>query len=166
MAMKHKGSLDITGNTAVSGTSTVHGASTVIGNLSAKGLLYPTSDGSNNQVIETDGAGSLSFVTLPADPTVVDDLNAQTGSVTISGVGTTSTVTVGGAITISGSLRVRETDSSPLVNAVTEIVVTTGTLTDLGNGVVQIDTGGQAGGGGGDTVDQLQNTLYGQAFVA
>jgi hypothetical protein len=162
MTMRHKGSLDITSNLAVSGTSTVHGASTVIGNLNAKGLLYPTSDGSANEIIETDGAGTLSFVALPI---VVDDLNAQTGSVTITGVGTTSTTTAGGAITISGSLRVRESDSSPLVNQVTEIVVTTGTLTDLGGGVVQIDTGGSAGGGG-DTVDQLQNTLYGQAFVA
>ena len=143
--MQHKGTLDITADANISGS------------LLADGLSYPTSDGSANQVIETDGAGTLSFVA----PT---SLNGQTGAVTITGVGTTFSTTAGGAITISGSLRVRETDSTPLVDQVTEIVVTTGTLTNLGGGVVQINTGGGGGGSGAD-VDQLQNTLYGQAFI-
>jgi len=35
------------------------------GPLEAKGLKYPTSDGSANQIIKTDGSGNLSFVDAP-----------------------------------------------------------------------------------------------------
>lgn len=50
----------------------------------------------------------------------------------------------GGAITYQrrGILRVREQDGAPDVQSVNEIRVTNGTLTDEGNGVVSIDTGG------------------------
>ncbi len=45
-------------------------------------------------------------------------------------------------------LRVRDQDGTPNVNPVTEIRVTNGTLTDDGNGVVSLQTGGGGGGGG------------------
>jgi len=32
------------------------------------GLTYPTADGTNNQVIITDGSGTLSFATISATP--------------------------------------------------------------------------------------------------
>jgi len=50
MVAKNKGSLDISKDLTVGST------------LVAAGLTYPTSDGSNNQVIETNGAGTLTFV--------------------------------------------------------------------------------------------------------
>lgn len=74
----------------------------------------------------------------------VDSFNGLTGDVTVTGVGTVSTLTSGQNVTVSGSLRIRETDSDPLVDQVTEIIVTTGTLVDLGGGTVQIATGGGA----------------------
>jgi len=60
------------------------------------GLKYPTADGTANQIIKTDGAGNLSFVT-PASP--------GTGTVTsVSGTGTVSGLTLSGTVTSSGSL--------------------------------------------------------------
>jgi len=60
------------------------------------GLKYPTADGTANQIIKTDGAGNLTFVT-PASP--------GTGTVTsVSGTGTVSGLTLSGTVTSSGSL--------------------------------------------------------------
>jgi hypothetical protein len=73
------------------------------------------------------------------------------GSVSLQGIGTVSLHTNGlptnGTITISGGLRLQETDGSPDFFAHT-IVVTTGSLTNLGGGVAQLNTGGGGGGGG------------------
>ena len=44
-------------------------------------------------------------------------------------------------------LRVRDQDGNPNVSPVTEIRVTNGTLTDDGNGVISLQTGGGGGGG-------------------
>ena len=44
-------------------------------------------------------------------------------------------------------LRIRDQDGNPNVSPVTEIRVTDGTLTDDGNGVVSLQTGGGGGGG-------------------
>ena len=46
----------------------------VTGTLTAGGLAYPTSDGSANQVLATDGSGTLSFISA-----------ASTGTLTFSG---------------------------------------------------------------------------------
>jgi hypothetical protein len=60
------------------------------------GLKYPTADGTANQIIKTDGAGNLTFVT-PTSP--------GTGTVTsVSGTGTVSGLTLSGTVTSSGSL--------------------------------------------------------------
>ena len=40
---------------------TVAGDTTITGSLTADGLSYPTADGSNGQVLTTDGSGNLSF---------------------------------------------------------------------------------------------------------
>jgi len=52
------------------------------------------------------------------------------------------------------NLRVRELDGTPNVYPVREIRVSNGTLADIGNGVVSIDTGG-GGGGGGSILDDV-----------
>ena len=66
--------------------------------------------------------------------------NFVTGSITAEAFYTAD----GGEVT--GSITVREVDSSPNVSGVTTIVVTNGTLTDDGGGQVTITTGGGGGG--------------------
>jgi hypothetical protein len=50
------------------------------GKINLDGLSWPTSDGTNNQVIKTDGAGNLSFTTITSGITdVVNDTTPQLG---------------------------------------------------------------------------------------
>ena len=49
----------------------------VAGTLVASGLTYPTSDGSANQVLQTNGSGTLSFGTVSSD--LVNDTSPQLG---------------------------------------------------------------------------------------
>ena len=60
MAMTHKGSLTVTRDVTINNDLTVDNS------MNVAGLAYPTSDGSANQVIETDGAGTLTFATAAA----------------------------------------------------------------------------------------------------
>ena len=55
--------LIIAGNTTTTGNLTSTGTPTL------SGIQYPTSDGTADQVIKTDGSGTLSFTNLPADVT-------------------------------------------------------------------------------------------------
>lgn len=57
---------------------------------------------------------------------------------TISGV---TSLTISGIAVVTGSLTVRETDGNPHLGGVHTLIVSTGTLSNLGNGVVQISTG-------------------------
>ena len=81
------------------------------------GLKYPTTDGSSGQVIKTDGAGSLSWV------------SAATGDVTLTGTQTLTNKTI---------------EAGVFTNGYTEETVTANTSTaytiDLANGSVQILT--------------------------
>jgi len=65
----------------------------------------------------------------------------------------------GGSNTGKAGLRVRETDGSPDVHGVSDIIVSNGTLTDNGNGSVSLTTGG----GGGSVSITADNT--GTPFV-
>lgn len=65
----------------------------------------------------------------------------------------------GGSNTGKAGLRVRETDGSPDVHGVSDIIVSNGTLTDNGNGSVSLTTGG----GGGSVSITADNT--GTTFV-
>jgi len=60
--------------------------------------------------------------------------------------------TFGGSNTGKAGLNITETDGTPDVFGVTKIVVSNGTLTDDGAGVVSISTGGGGGGGGVTTL--------------
>lgn len=60
--------------------------------------------------------------------------------------------TFGGSNTGKAGLNVTETDGTPSVFGVSKIVVSNGTLTDDGAGVVSITTGGGGGGGGVTTL--------------
>ena len=64
---------------------TTQGATTTndiaIGRLTAASLVYPSADGTANQIIATDGSGTLSFVDLPNDATwgnITGTLSSQT----------------------------------------------------------------------------------------
>ena len=64
---------------------TTQGATTTnaitIGGLTAASLAYPSADGTANQIIATDGSGTLSFVDLPNDATwgnITGTLSSQT----------------------------------------------------------------------------------------
>ena len=62
------------------GTATPSAKLDVNGSLKASGLTYPTSDGTNGQVIVTDGSGNLSFASQSGGGgDVVDDTSPQLG---------------------------------------------------------------------------------------
>ena len=61
----------ITGNATISGNAVVSGDANVTGNVTAAGatiasITYPTSDGTNGQVLTTNGSGTLSLQSLPS----------------------------------------------------------------------------------------------------
>jgi hypothetical protein len=64
-----------------------------VGSITAAGLAYPTSDGTNGQVLSTNGSGTISFV----------DVATTLDAVTDNGATTTNDISVGG-ITVSGNI--------------------------------------------------------------
>ena len=55
------------------------------GKVSLSGILFPTADGSANQILRTDGSGALSFVTLTASSTLNhSDISDNTATVATS----------------------------------------------------------------------------------
>jgi len=64
------GSQDVTTTGDVSATdATISGNASVTGTATISGLTYPTSDGSADEVIKTNGSGTLSFGTIATVPT-------------------------------------------------------------------------------------------------
>lgn len=55
------GTFAITGSNTFTGNQTINANLNVSGSLTASGLIYPTTDGLEGQVLETNGAGVLSF---------------------------------------------------------------------------------------------------------
>ena len=103
------GNLDVNGNSIVSASNgnisiTPNGSGKVI----LDGLSHPTSDGSNGQVLTTDGAGNLSFTSKTVDTTnLVDDTTPQLGGdLDINGNAIVSTSNGNIAITPNGSGKV------------------------------------------------------------
>ena len=103
------GNLDVNGNSIV---SVSNGNISITPNGSGKvildGLSHPTSDGSNGQVLTTDGAGNLSFTSKTVDTTnLVDDTTPQLGGdLDINGNAIVSTSNGNIAITPNGSGKV------------------------------------------------------------
>jgi len=78
---------DLTGTTLASGVTA--SSLTSVGSLTsltAGGLVYPTSDGSANQYLKTDGSGNLSFGTV--DLTNLNASNLTSGTVSTARLGT------------------------------------------------------------------------------
>src|SRR6056300_1526608 len=93
---------------------------TFTGTLTASGLAYPTSDGTNGQVLTTDGAGTLSFSTVSG--TTINN-NADNRIITGSGTANTlngesgltydgSTLDVTGSGSLSGNLKIQAASAS------------------------------------------------------
>ena len=103
------GNLDVNGNSIV---SVSNGNISITPNGSGKvildGLSHPTADGSNGQVLTTDGAGNLSFTSKTVDTTnLVDDTTPQLGGdLDINGNAIVSTSNGNIAITPNGSGKV------------------------------------------------------------
>jgi hypothetical protein len=102
---------DVTGNVVGNLTGTIQTAAqanitslgtlsvlTVSGQLTAGGLSYPTSDGTNEQVLRTDGSGNLSFGTIS-----VTTLNNNTNNYVMTGTGTANTLNGESGLTYDGS---------------------------------------------------------------
>lgn len=94
------------------------------GKVSISGLKYPASDGTNGQVIQTDGNGNLSFITISS--TSISQLNTN---VTASDTGSDGTVT----ITCDGNTEMTVTDDGVRVHGNltvdgTQTIINTSTL--------------------------------------
>jgi len=102
---------DVTGNVVGNLTGTVQTAAqtnitsvgtlsalTVSGQLTAGGLSYPTSDGTNEQVLRTDGSGNLSFGTVSGTT-----INNNTNNYVMTGTGTANTLNGESGLTYDGS---------------------------------------------------------------
>jgi hypothetical protein len=78
---------------AVTNNGATTANSVTVGGITAAGISYPTSDGTNGQVLSTNGAGTLSFV----------DVATTLDAVTANGATTTNAISTG-AITVSGNI--------------------------------------------------------------
>jgi len=83
--------------------STLSGGILVYGNMSATsmgvgGINYPTSDGTANQVIKTDGAGTLAFTSISGGG-AVDSVNGETGIVVLDAADVGALALTGGTLT-------------------------------------------------------------------
>ncbi len=69
------------------------------GKVSISGIVFPTTDGSNGQVLTTNGSGVLSFGSIPANQNLFATVTSDSGSTTANTV--TDTLTVVGSSGIS-----------------------------------------------------------------
>jgi len=66
------------GNVAISSYSALK-----VGNLVSNGITYPSSDGTNGQVVVTDGSGNLSFTSMSEASNTTYDLEIPSGTTTL-----------------------------------------------------------------------------------
>lgn len=134
---------NVTGNVAGNLTGTVLTAAqanitsvgtltalTVSGQLTAGGLAYPTSDGSADQVLKTDGSGTISFGTVSGTT-----LNNNTNNYVMTGTGSSNTLNGeanltfdGSSLTINGSALNFQAGITNFTNSIMIGDTTTGTL--------------------------------------
>jgi hypothetical protein len=94
------GSLDMNGNSIISVsnaniTITPNGSGKVI----LDGISHPAADGTNGQVLQTNGSGVLSFATISSDPTMGGDLSGTASNAQIVANSVTATELAGDAVT-------------------------------------------------------------------
>jgi len=88
---------DQTGSEIASAISGETVATLAVTNLTAGGLSYPTSDGTTDQVLKTDGSGNISFTTVSSG--AVDSVNTQTGTVVLDAADVGALALTGGTLT-------------------------------------------------------------------
>lgn len=76
--------------------------------LSVAGISYPTTDGTTGQVLQTDGVGTLSFLSLGSMA------GQDSAAISISG-GTIDNVTIGGTTAASGTFSTLSTNSQAIL---------------------------------------------------
>ena len=87
------------------------------GKISITGLKFPSSDGSSGQVIQTDGSGNLSFVTISSTSISQNNTNVTTsdsgsnGTVTITADGNTELTVTDDGVRVHGNLTVDGTQT-------------------------------------------------------
>jgi hypothetical protein len=115
---------------SVSSKLNITGKVTISGALTASGLTYPSADGSVGQLLNTDGAGNLSFVTPQVTLTGTETLTNKTLTtpiLTSYAVASLPVVgTAGGIIYVSDATGSGVTGSMCFSNGVAWIDVTTG----------------------------------------
>ena len=87
-------------------------AATVSGQLTAGGLAYPTSDGSNEQVLKTDGSGTISFGTVSGTT-----INNNTNNYVMTGTGSANTLNGESSLTYDGSTLAVEVSNNVFAGA-------------------------------------------------
>jgi hypothetical protein len=98
------GNLDVNGNEIVStGGGDITLTPDTTGRVVLDGLNYPDADGTNGQVLTTDGAGNLSFTTVSGgSQDLWQTIDADTGSTSANSA--TDTLTIAGGTDISTSI--------------------------------------------------------------
>ena len=86
------------------------------GKVSISGLLYPTADGTANQVLKTDGSGNLSFTTISANAITEGNTNVTvtdsgTGSIVAAVDGNTELTITDEGVRVHGNLTVDGTQT-------------------------------------------------------
>lgn len=96
------GNLDVNGQQIVSvSNGNIVLAPNGTGKIQLDGLYWPTADGTNGQVLSTDGAGNLSWVTRS---TTSGTVTSVSGTGTVNGLSLSGTVTSSGNLTLGGTL--------------------------------------------------------------
>lgn len=145
--------LDVTNARVGIGTSSpstalqVNGTTTTTG-LVAGGLTYPTTDGSNGQVLTTNGSGTLSFTSINSFPGITFVGDDSTGStintaetLKFSGGNNITTVVVDDVVTITGSTSINVNDISSTDSSAIQIndaVNIAGNLSMNGNAIQNV----------------------------
>lgn len=156
-----------------------------VGGLTASSLVYPSTDGTANQIIATDGSGTLSFVDAPNDAAwgnISGTLSTQTDLQTafdakedVSNKSTTTTLGTSNTLyptqnavktyvdTEVGNVNVGVTELNGLTGDLDLVAGSNVTITPSGSTITIASTGG---GGGGtaeavdlDTVSQTDTTI-------
>jgi hypothetical protein len=95
------GNLDVLARSIL--TSTTNGNIAITpngtGSIILDGLTHPQADGTNGQVLSTNGAGVLSFTTISSDPTMGGDLSGNASTAQIVAGAVTATELAAGAVT-------------------------------------------------------------------
>jgi hypothetical protein len=126
-------------------------AATVSGQLTAGGLAYPTSDGSNEQVLKTDGSGTISFGTVSGTT-----INNNTNNYVMTGTGSSNTLNGESSL---------QFDGTNLTLASGDLLYTGGGNFDIKNTIASQNITFHTRASGGSTAEKMRITHDGHVFI-